>query len=377
MAAYICSAVVVGGNFMKRFVFGVLPALCLSVVFLFSFISCTRDRLPEGYASLVFSFGDFFEPETKAGSLTLPDTNDFILYLSDASGKYVYSGLYGDKPERFELAPGSYTAKVISREFNVPAFDAPQFGDEVCFVLEADEEASVQFGCAQLNSGVKLVINSGFISDYDGGVLFLTSSDGRLMYSYNEKRIAYFNPGAVSLKFLFDGAEKVLFTKVLDAREILIVNLGSGDDGGGVADKAGISISVDTSRVWNEFDYSFGGDKGGSIEDALSVDEARGRAGEKGLWVCGYIVGGDLTSSGISFAAPFRTYTNLAIAASRNVRDRDECLSVSLPVGDVRDGLNLVDNPGLLGKRVFLKGNIVASYFGLVGIKDVTEYEIR
>ena len=50
---------------------------------------------------------------------------------------------------------------------------------------------------------------------------------------------------------------------------------------------------------------------------------------------------------------------------------------MSLPVGDVRDGLNLVDNPGLLGKRVFLKGNIVASYFGLVGIKDVTEYEIR
>ena len=94
------------------------------------------------------------------------------------------------------------------------------------------------------------------------------------------------------------------------------------------------------------------------------------------MWVCGYVVGGDLTSSGISFAAPFRTYTNLAIAASRSIRDRDECLSVSLPVGEVRDGLNLVENPDVLGKKVFLKGNIVASYFGLVGIKDVTEYEI-
>ena len=52
-------------------------------------------------------------------------------------------------------------------------------------------------------------------------------------------------------------------------------------------------------------------------------------------------------------------------------------MSVSLPVGEIRDALNLVDNPDIHGKRVFLKGNIVSSYFGLVGIKDVTEYEIR
>lgn len=354
---------------MKHVFCAVLSVLCV-----FS-ISCTREKIPAGMAGLVFRFGSLFEPAVKSSDLLVPDTNDFILYLSDASGEYVYSGFYGDKPEKFELKPGSYTAKVISREFNVPAFDTPQFGDEVCFILEKDEEAAVEFGCTQLNSGIRLVINDSFISDYDGGVIFLTSGDGRLMYSYNEKRVAYFNPGAVSLKFLYEGTESVLFTKILDPREMLTVNLGSGGDAGNT-DKAGITISVDTSRVWNEFDYSFGGDKGGSMEDALTVDEARGHVGDEDVWVCGYVVGGDLTSSGISFAAPFRTYTNLAIAASRSIRDRDECLSVSLPVGEVRDGLNLVENPDVLGKKVFLKGNIVASYFGLVGIKDVTEYEI-
>lgn len=338
--------------------------------------SCTQERAPEGYATLYLEFGEIFEPETKAETLVLPDTNDFILYLTDAKGEYVYSGLYGDKPEKFDLAPGSYTAKVISREFNIPAFDAPQFGDEVCFMLEPDEEVAVRFGCSQLNSGVRLVISSGFIEDYDGGVIFLTSADGRLMYSYNEKRIAYFNPGAVSLKFLYDGVENILFTKILDPREILTVNLGSGG-GADSTDISGISIAVDTSRVWSEFDYCFGGDKGSSADDALSVDEARGRSGEEDLWVYGYVVGGDLTSSGISFAPPFRSYTNIAIAASRSIRDRDECMSVSLPVGEIRDALNLVDNPDIHGKRVFLKGNIVSSYFGLVGIKDVTEYEIR
>ena len=38
--------------------------------------------------------------------------------------------------------------------------------------------------------------------------------------------------------------------------------------------------------------------------------------------------------------------------------------------------LNLVDNPGLLGKRVCLRGDIVESYFGLVGIKNVTEFQL-
>lgn len=372
---YICRAVwAARQNFFFEMKNLFLPIVVMSLCF--AAVSCEQERIPEGYATLVFRFGEFFSPETRAETLVLPDTNDFILYLSDASGEYVYSGFYGDKPEKFDLAPGSYTAKVISREFNVPAFGTPQFGDEVCFILESGEEASVRFGCTQMNSGVRLLISDAFITDYDGGVIFLTSADGRLMYSYNEKRIAYFNPGAVSLKFLYDGIENTLFTKMLDAREILTVNLDA-SGGDGETDRAGISISVDTSRVWNDFNYSFGGDKGGSIEDALTVDEARGRAGEKDLWVCGYIVGGDLTSSDISFSAPFHSYTNIAIASSRTVRDRDECLSVSLPVGEVRDGLNLVDNPGMLGKRVYLKGNIVASYFGLVGVKDISEYEVR
>jgi hypothetical protein len=50
-------------------------------------------------------------------------------------------------------------------------------------------------------------------------------------------------------------------------------------------------------------------------------------------------------------------------------------MSVFLPSGKVRDALNLVDNPELLGKKVCLKGDIVESYYGLVGLKNVEAFE--
>lgn len=355
---------------MRRLLFSFAGFL----VALLQLISCSEKRADSGCAYLTMSFGTAFEPVTRAQTLVLPDTNDFILTLSASDGEVIYSGLYGDRPEKFKLTPGSYVAKAVSREFNVPAFDSPQFGDEVCVTLKEGDVFGVSFCCRQLNSGIRLALSSDFISDYDGGVLFLGSTRGRLMYAYAEKRYAYFHPGAVSLKMDFNGEEKVLFTKMLDAGEMLKVNLGRGDDEGGTV-RPGMSIEIDTSRVWSEYDYIYGGNGGGDIDTALSVDEARGRVGETDLWVYGYVVGGDLTSTGISFLPPFHTYTNIAIASSSKVRDREDCLSVSLPSGEIRDALNLVDNPDMLGKRIFVKGSIVGSYFGLTGIKDVSEYQ--
>jgi hypothetical protein len=49
---------------------------------------------------------------------------------------------------------------------------------------------------------------------------------------------------------------------------------------------------------------------------------------------------------------------------------------VQLQQGDIRDALNLVDNPELLGRQVFLKGNIVPSYYGLPGLQGLSEYAL-
>ena len=47
---------------------------------------------------------------------------------------------------------------------------------------------------------------------------------------------------------------------------------------------------------------------------------------------------------------------------------------MQLPAGEVREALNLVDNPDLLGKKVTIRGDIVSSYYGLTGLKNCTEY---
>jgi hypothetical protein len=121
---------------------------------------------------------------------------------------------------------------------------------------------------------------------------------------------------------------------------------------------------------------SGGGNNGGQPQSAMSVAKAKENIGSEDVWVFGYIVGGDMTSgaNGISFESPFSSATNIAIADRSSVKDKNYCLSVQLSSGDLRDALNLKDNPENLGKMVYLKGNIVEAYYGIPGIKNITEY---
>ena len=137
----------------------------------------------------------------------------------------------------------------------------------------------------------------------------------------------------------------------------------------------GISVSVDTSRTWISGEYVLGGKEGYS--DVLSVAQAQSMAGEKDVTVSGYIVGGDLTSSSASFDRPFSSRTNILLGPRSSTRDKSSCLSVQLPSGELRDELNLVDNPQLLGRKVCLRGDIVDAYYGIPGIKNISEYELQ
>ena len=107
----------------------------------------------------------------------------------------------------------------------------------------------------------------------------------------------------------------------------------------------------------------------------MSVFEARDSAGKDDVWVCGYVVGGDLTSSSASFKSPFESRTNILLGPRSSTVDKSVCLSVQLPAGEVRDALNLVDNPSLLGKRICVKGDIVSAYYGIPGVKNTVEYQ--
>jgi len=315
---------------------------------------------------------------TKAGDPEIPDTNDFLLTIADAQGNFLYDGTYGDSPEYLRVDPGSYTVSVKSIAFTTPAFDRPQYGDEQVVVIPSGQQVSVTLRCILMNAGIRLHISPNFLSAYPDGVLFLKQDDTRLKYLYKEKRIAYFKADNASLILYNEGKDQTLLTRRLEPREILSLGINVANTEG----QGKLQVMMDTSKVWTNDNYnigeedSSGGD--GREPDAIAVGEAPQHIDQKGVWVYGYIVGGDLTSNGKEIKTSGITKaTHLALADRSSITAKASCLAVELPKGKVRDALNLVDHPELIGTRVYVKGDIVAGYFSTRGLKNTSDYLLK
>ncbi len=118
----------------------------------------------------------------------------------------------------------------------------------------------------------------------------------------------------------------------------------------------------------------------GTKESPITVAQAKAAyvdGEQKAAWVTGYIVGcleGSVSKA--LFGLPTETNTNIIIADAADCKDVDLCIPVELPKGTVRSGLNLVDNPTNLGKKVILKCNI-EKYFSIAGLKGASEYVLE
>lgn len=343
--------------------------------------SCNNIPEEERKGTLMWNFSDDFATRS---AMEIPDTDSFNLEVIDANGNSIYKGKFGDSPSCISVEPGSYTVRALSCDFSAPEFDAPQFGDEQVAVVNSGSVTRVELNCAQLNSGLRLVFDDDFKSRYSGGRVRLSATEGSIDYVYSESRTAFFRPGKIRALLDYGGSSMPMMARQLEPSDMLTIRVscssGSVNPSGGTG--ASLSIMVDTSRTWLDESYVMGqedSESGSSASSAYSVAQARSHVGEKGVWVTGYIVGGDLSAKedGISFEPPFNAKTNMAIATRSSVKTKSSCLSVQLSKAAVRSALNLVDNPELIGKKVFLKGNIVESYFGLVGIQGITEYSIK
>ena len=134
------------------------------------------------------------------------------------------------------------------------------------------------------------------------------------------------------------------------------------------------------------------------ITDPYSVAELIGIVTESkesvqdGAWVKGYIVGyingNSLTDNTAVFSAdaPEGTdkngepltvaNTNILIADAADASSVAEVAPIALKNNsDARNDLNLADNPDMLGKVVWVKGN-VSKYMGVTGLRDVTDYSL-
>ena len=123
----------------------------------------------------------------------------------------------------------------------------------------------------------------------------------------------------------------------------------------------------------------------GTLENPFTADDVIALNGSKTgtyyveAYIVGQVVGVSMTDNA-EFAAPFtpsskedgtlNTYnTNILIASAAGVTDVAKCVPVQLPSGDLRKGLNLVENPDMLGQKILIYGSL-EKYFGAAGIKN-------
>lgn len=120
-----------------------------------------------------------------------------------------------------------------------------------------------------------------------------------------------------------------------------------------------------------------------SASQVNAMTTATGTNLQVGAWVTGYIVGfvdtgikSYATDESSKFTAPATVATNLLLANTPDEKDWNKCISVNLPSKtDYRTQLNLMDNPGNLGKLLTIQGTITR-YVGISGVKEPTAFTL-
>lgn len=117
----------------------------------------------------------------------------------------------------------------------------------------------------------------------------------------------------------------------------------------------------------------------GTQASPYTVAQAKAKQAETAKWVSGYIVGFINTATTpytYTYSATGAIATNMLIADSPSENMDGNCVPVQLPIGAIRDALNVLANPLNIGKKVSVKGDLLA-YFSVPGVKTLTAYTLE
>ena len=90
--------------------------------------------------------------------------------------------------------------------------------------------------------------------------------------------------------------------------------------------------------------------------------------------VTGYIVGARKDNINSEFGTA-TIDTNILLSDNADETDEANCIIVQLPQGEIREKLNLVDNPDNYKKKLRIKGSI-EKFYNVAGLKYTTDYEL-
>ena len=183
---------------------------------------------------------------------------------------------------------------------------------------------------------------------------FTTNSDGAVTYSSSNENVAKVSQDG---KITVVGGGKCVITASTAETATYLASTAT----------VNITVAVLQGDGSKEKPYSY--------SDVLTLyDDSQA---SEPLWVEGFIVGaanGTLSKAAFSADDENIVASNFLLAANADVKDVNECIPVALPSGsDARKALNLLDNPGNIGKQVKVYGTI-EKYFSVAGVKNVSEY---
>ena len=317
----------------------------------------------------------------ESGAITAAlDSTKYILTIANSSGTVFYEGLYINRPEMLYVKPGNYKVRITSEEFKEPGTLRPLFGQEVTVKAKKDSTMCIHLLSRQMTGGVRFEFTSGFLSWFKGTGLYLSRDSVSFKYNYGSRDYVYFYPGTITVKYKNkDGyptytppdkpgyEDTVLFTRKLKATELVTIKL---DYDLTKVPSTGLSMKIDTTRTRVSEYYNV---PGIAPYGCQSVWYAQNHVGDT-LKLFGYIVGGDVTSTTFNRVKPFKSKTNIVVAANDWQTLKEKTMAIELTEGPIRNALNLVDHPEHLKKPIAITGIIVDLYFGYPGMKKVTDY---
>jgi hypothetical protein len=324
----------------------------------------------EGEAFLTLSISKE-DVSTKAFVHQIPDTNLLTLVISKGSDT-LYKGLYGLKPSKLTIPAGQYNVDLYSYKLREPVLGNPCWGDSRQIILEKNKTTALSLDCRQLTGGVKLIFTKAFKDKYDWYTPAVYNEFGTVNYLYSENRFVYLRPGKFFVKIMWatDFNDHLpIFTHTIQPNDMITysVDLGPVDSA-----TVGGGIIVDTVSNWKT--------------DSVYLDRVDGRTAGNAIefsrweefiniktWYNAYIVGTDVTSDSVKFVPPFDKNSHIALASDPAERRRDKIYGANL-ASTMQTLYGLASNPGMLGRKIKIRGTFSRSYLGGAGM--TTTYEI-
>jgi hypothetical protein len=227
-------------------------------------IACNKDETPDPSKQrtgrLSIEIGLFIHVnETDNPLKSTEAAEDFRVTIYSLNGTEILSfARASEMPAQIELEAGDYYVTAHS-DNNLPAaFENPYyFGRSEDFNLSVSEEESVVVNCELANSMVTVVYSENVKTGFDDYYTIVKSGSDSLIFSQNETRAGYFQPGRLSIKstlIVNNGGTVIIreLTGLIDqaqARRHYEIRVDALPDKGNAAIQIALDESVETTEI--------------------------------------------------------------------------------------------------------------------------------